>query len=378
MSRRKVVTIIGTRPEAIKMAPVIRELARHGDAFEHVLVTTAQHREMLDQVLGAFDIKPDVDLSLMQQNQSLAAFASRSLVSLSELLSELNPDAILVQGDTTTVMSAALAAFYQGVQVGHVEAGLRSFDRRNPFPEEINRRIAGCLSSLHFAPTERARQNLLREGVPDETVFVTGNTVVDALKSIRLEERFDDETLARLDYTGRRILLVTAHRRENHGARLRSICRALKTLVASFDDVEVVYPVHLNPNVSGAVHEELDGVARVHLVKPVSYTDLLRLMSRCYLILTDSGGIQEEAPSFHKPVLVLRELTERPEVIEAGAGKITGTESSRIVEVAGELLTDAREYAKMSSVENPFGDGHAAERIVRILAERLSERRTDG
>lgn len=378
MTRRKVVTIIGTRPEAIKMAPVIRELARHADAFEHVLVTTAQHREMLDQVLRAFDIKPDVDLSLMQQNQSLAAFASRSLMSLSELLSELKPDAILVQGDTTTVMSAALAAFYQGVQVGHVEAGLRSFDRRNPFPEEINRRIAGCLSSLHFAPTERARQNLLREGVADETVFVTGNTVVDALKSIQLEERFDDEALAGLDYTRRRVLLVTAHRRENHGARLLSICRALKTLVEDFEDVEVVYPVHLNPNVSGAVHEELDGVARVHLVKPVSYTDLLRLMSRCYLILTDSGGIQEEAPSFHKPVLVLRELTERPEVIEAGAGKITGTDSARIVEVAGQLLTDAREYKKMSSVENPFGDGHAAERIVRILNERLNERRTDG
>lgn len=378
MTRRKVVTIIGTRPEAIKMAPVIRELARHADAFEHVLVTTAQHREMLDQVLRAFDIKPDVDLSLMQQNQSLAAFASRSLMSLSELLSELKPDAILVQGDTTTVMSAALAAFYQGVQVGHVEAGLRSFDRRNPFPEEINRRIAGCLSSLHFAPTERARQNLLREGVANETVFVTGNTVVDALKSIQLEERFDDEALAGLDYTRRRVLLVTAHRRENHGARLLSICRALKTLVEDFEDVEVVYPVHLNPNVSGAVHEELDGVARVHLVKPVSYTDLLRLMSRCYLILTDSGGIQEEAPSFHKPVLVLRELTERPEVIEAGAGKITGTDSARIVEVAGQLLTDAREYKKMSSVENPFGDGHAAERIVRILNERLNERRTDG
>ncbi|HYP01090.1 MAG TPA: UDP-N-acetylglucosamine 2-epimerase (non-hydrolyzing), partial [Pyrinomonadaceae bacterium] len=239
-------------------------------------------------------------------------------------------------------------------------------------------RIAGCLSSLHFAPTERARQNLLREGVADETVFVTGNTVVDALKSIQLEERFDDEALAGLDYTRRRVLLVTAHRRENHGARLLSICRALKTLVEDFEDVEVIYPVHLNPNVSGAVHEELDGVARVHLVKPVSYTDLLRLMSRCYLILTDSGGIQEEAPSFHKPVLVLRELTERPEVIEAGAGKITGTDSARIVEVAGQLLTDAREYKKMSSVENPFGDGHAAERIVRILNERLNERRTDG
>jgi UDP-N-acetylglucosamine 2-epimerase (non-hydrolysing) len=368
MRRRKVVTIIGTRPEAIKMAPVVRELSRRPDSFEHTLVTTAQHREMLDQVLTAFDLRPDMDLSLMQQNQSLADFASRSLLAVSNLLAQSRPDFVLIQGDTTTVMTAALAAFYQGVRVGHVEAGLRSFDRRDPFPEEINRRVAGCLADLHFAPTERARQNLLREGTPGETIFVTGNTIVDALRSIRLDERFEDDELARIDFRGRRVLLLTAHRRENHGAPLRSICRAVRTLVAQFEDVEVVYPVHLNPNVLGAVREELGGAERVHLVRPTTYPDLVRLLSRSYLILTDSGGIQEEAPSFHKPVLVLRELTERPEVIEVGAGRIVGTDAGRIVEAASRLLTDAGEYARMSSAENPFGDGRAAERIADILA----------
>jgi UDP-N-acetylglucosamine 2-epimerase (non-hydrolysing) len=360
-------TIVGTRPEAIKMAPVVRELTRRAEVFDHTLVTTAQHREMLDQVFEAFDLRPDVDLSLMQQNQGLADFASRSLVAVSNLLAESRPEFILIQGDTTTVMTAALAAFYQGVRVGHVEAGLRSFDRRDPFPEEINRRVAGCLADFHFAPTERARQNLLREGTPAETVFVTGNTIVDALLSMRLDGGFDDEALEGIDFR-RRVLLVTAHRRENHGPRLRSICRALKAIVERFEDVEVVYPVHLNPNVLGPVRDELGGVERVRLVRPVTYPDLVRLLGRCYLILTDSGGIQEEAPSFHKPVLVLRELTERPEVIEVGAGRIVGTDERRVSETAALLLTDAGEYAKMSSAENPFGDGHAAERIADVLA----------
>jgi len=368
MGLRRIMTIVGTRPEAIKMAPVVRELSARAAEFEHTLVTTAQHREMLDQVLEAFGLRPDVDLSLMQQNQSLADFASRSLTAVSNLLSERKPDCVLIQGDTTTVMTAALAAFYQNVRVGHVEAGLRSFDRRDPFPEEINRRIAGCLADLHFAPTERARQNLLREGTPEETVFVTGNTIVDALLSMRLEGGFDDSDLEGVDFEGRRVLLVTAHRRENQGPRLRSICRALRAIVERFEDVEVVYPVHLNPNVLGPVREELGGVARVRLVRPVTYPDLVRLLGRCYLILTDSGGIQEEAPSFHKPVLVLRELTERPEVIEVGAGRIVGTDERRVVETASLLLTDAGEYAKMSTAENPFGDGRAAARIADILA----------
>lgn len=368
MSRRKIVTILGTRPEVIKMAPVIREIGLRPSIFEHTVVATAQHRQMLDQVLEVFGIKPDIDLGLMQQNQDLAEFASKSLLSLSNLFSELKPNAVLVQGDTTTVMTAALAAFYKGVPVGHVEAGLRSFDRRQPFPEEINRRVAGCLASMHFAPTSRARLNLLREGVPEETIFVTGNTIVDALESISLGASFDDHRLAVLDQSGNRLLLVTAHRRENHGAPLRSICKALKTLTSSFADLEVVYPVHLNPNVAAVVREELVDTDRIHLVDPVSYPDMLRLMKRCYLILTDSGGVQEEAPSFRKPVLVLREVTERPELIEANAGIVVGTEARSIVDAAAHLLTDLDEYARMSAAENPFGDGHAAERIVDILA----------
>lgn len=371
MSRRKVVTILGTRPEVIKLAPVIRELHERQSLFDHIIAATAQHRQMLDQVLEVFSIEPDIDLGLMQQDQDLSEFASRSLLALSKLFSELKPDAILVQGDTTTVATAALAAFYKGVRVGHVEAGLRSFDRRQPFPEEINRRLAGCLADIHFAPTQRARLNLLREGVPDESIFVTGNTIVDALKSVRLnvdlDKDYDDPRLAPLNQTGNRILLVTAHRRENHGQPLRSICRALKTLVDNFDDIEIVYPVHLNPRVGSVVREELAGLDRIHLVDPVSYRDLLRLMERCYLILTDSGGIQEEAPSFHKPVLVLREVTERPELIEANAGKIVGTNTETIIEAASRLLSDPGEYAHMTASENPFGDGRAAQRIADVL-----------
>ena len=363
---------MGTRPEAIKMAPVVKELRRRSGEFEQVVVATAQHRELLDQILSAFDIEPDIDLNLMRRDQSLSDFASRSLQALSNLFSELKPRAVLIQGDTTTVMTAALAAFYNNVRVGHVEAGLRSFDRRNPFPEEINRRIASCLVDMHFAPTPRARDNLLNEGTPEADIFVTGNTIVDALKSISLEGGFDDEKLNRLDLEGKRLLLVTAHRRENHGEPLRSICRGLKIIAERFDDVEIVYPVHPNPNVTGPARGELAGVRGVSLVDPVSYGDLLKLMDRCYLILTDSGGMQEEAPSFHKPVLVLRDVTERPEVVESGAGRVVGTDSARIAEEAAALLSDSREYRKMSEAENPFGDGLAAQRIVDVLARRLA------
>jgi UDP-N-acetylglucosamine 2-epimerase (non-hydrolysing) len=372
MSRYKVMTILGTRPEVIKMVPVIRELKHRDAIFDHTLVTTAQHREMLDQILADFDVEPDIDLGLMQENQTLGAFASRSLSSLSELLSQRQPDVVLIQGDTTTVMTAALAAFYLGVKIGHVEAGLRSFDRNNPFPEEINRRIAGCLADMHFAPTQGACANLLDEGVPQKNIFVTGNTIVDALKSISLGNGFDDENLSRSNFTDKRVLLVTAHRRENHGPPLRSICQALKTLTRRFEDIEVVYPVHLNPRVSTVVREELGEADRIHLLPPVSYKDMLRLMNLSYLILTDSGGIQEESPSFHKPVLILREVTERPEIVESGAGRLVGTQTHRIVEAAELLLKDGREYARMSTAENPFGDGHAAERIVSILFEQLT------
>jgi UDP-N-acetylglucosamine 2-epimerase (non-hydrolysing) len=370
-NRRTIATILGTRPEVIKLAPVIKELSRRAELFDPILITTAQHREMLDQLLSAFQLQPDFDLDLMQSNQALGEFASRSLSALSNLLGKLKPDVVLIQGDTTTMMTAALASFYQRIPVGHVEAGLRSFDRANPFPEEINRRIAGCLADFHFAPTERARRNLLAENIPDDRIFVTGNTVVDALNSISLGEVFDDEKLANIDFTGKRLLLVTAHRRESHGGPLKSICSAIKRLAESFSDVCVVYPVHLNPNVLSTVYEELGKIPRVHLVEPVSYIDLLRLMKRCYFILSDSGGIQEEAPSFHKPILVLREVTERPEVIEVNAGRLVGTDESRIVEAATKLLTDSPAYEAMSATANPFGDGHAAERIVQILADRL-------
>jgi len=347
------------------------ELRRYEDRFEPIVVATGQHREMLAQVLAAFDIKPDIDLDLMQHNQPLAAFASRALAALSNLFIETRPDAILLQGDTTTVMSASIAGFYHGVKVGHVEAGLRSFDKQNPFPEEVNRRIAGCVADFHFAPTTRARDNLLREGTPAERIFVTGNTIVDALESIRLDGQFENHKLNALPFTERRVLLVTAHRRENQGAPLSGICQALKSLVAQFDDVEIVFPVHLNPNVRGPVADALASNERIHLIEPVSYGDLLRLMQRCYLVLTDSGGIQEEAPSFHKPVLVLRDVTERPEVIEVGAGKIVGTDPLRIVAEVSRLLRDPAAYRTMTSVQNPFGDGHAAERIVKALVDVL-------
>ena len=372
MAKPKVVSIVGTRPEVIKMAPVVLELERRRSEFDHVLVTTSQHREMLFPALAMFGMKPDINLDLMQENQTLGSFASRSLSSLSNLFDELKPQMILIQGDTTTVMTAALAAFYLGIRVGHVEAGLRSFRRRNPFPEEINRRIAGCVADLHFAPTERARENLLREGVSAKDVFVTGNTIVDALQSIPPVDTFDEPRLGSIDYDAGRVLLVTAHRRENHGPNLKSICAALKMLASRFDDLEIVFPVHLNPNVRGMVYEELGQTPRIHLTEPVSYRDLLGIMSRCYLILTDSGGIQEEAISFHKPVLVLREVTERPEVVEVGAGKVIGVDAQRIVDEVSSLMTDERRYKQMSTAENPFGDGHAAERIVNILAERLN------
>ncbi|MGI9065026.1 MAG: non-hydrolyzing UDP-N-acetylglucosamine 2-epimerase [Pyrinomonadaceae bacterium] len=372
MNQTRVATIVGTRPEVIKMAPVVLELERRRSEFDHVLVTTSQHREMLFPALAMFGMKPDVDLDLMQENQTLGSFASRSLSALSNLFAELKPHMILIQGDTTTVMTAALAAFYLGVGVGHVEAGLRSFQSRNPFPEEINRRIAGCVADLHFAPTERARDNLLREGVSAGDVFVTGNTIVDALQSIPPIQIFDEPRLGSIDYEGSRVLLVTAHRRENHGPNLKSICTALKMLVTSFDHLEIVFPVHLNPNVRGMVYDELGQTPGIHLTDPVSYRDLLGIMSRCYLILTDSGGIQEEAVSFHKPVLVLRELTERPEVVEVGAGKVIGIRTENIIDEVSDLLTNQERYRQMSTARNPFGDGHAAERIVDILAERLN------
>jgi UDP-N-acetylglucosamine 2-epimerase (non-hydrolysing) len=364
----KALSVFGTRPEAIKMAPVVLELQKYPERICTCVCVTAQHREMLDQVLEWFRIAPDYDLDLMQPDQGLAEFASRVLVSVSKVLQKVQPDVVLVQGDTTTVMMTALAAFYQRIPVGHVEAGLRTRDRYNPFPEEINRRMAGVLATYHFAPTERAADALRAEQVPEENIFVTGNTVVDAL--LMTAQR---PVALKLDFSldGRRLILVTAHRRESFGAPFESLCLALRDLAERNPDVEVVYPVHLNPKVREPVGRILAGQPRIHLLEPLRYEQFAHLMALAYLILTDSGGIQEEAPVLGKPTLVMRETTERPEAIEAGTARLVGTNRQRIVAEAERLLHDQELYRAMAQVGSPFGDGRAAERIVDILLSRL-------
>jgi len=362
----KVLTILGTRPEAIKLAPVIKEMERHPETISRVCVT-AQHREMLDPFLALFDIRADYDLNIMQPGQSLFDVTSRVLLGLKCVLEEDKPEVVLVQGDTTTAFAAALAAFYLKVKVGHVEAGLRTEDKYNPFPEEINRRLISHLADFHFAPTERAKANLLAEGVHAQAIFVTGNTVVDALFMILARTKGQDLLPSLPLRPGRKLILVTAHRRESFGIGLANICQALERIVQHAPDVEIVYPVHLNPNVRVTVERLLGGVDRVHLIEPLDYVAFVRLMNRAYLILTDSGGIQEEAPSLGRPVLVMRETTERPEAIEAGTARLVGTDPDAIVHETLRLLEDQDAYARMADAPNPFGDGHAAERIVDAL-----------
>ena len=365
---RRILNIFGTRPEAIKLAPVILELEKHRDRFENVVCITAQHREMLDQVLEWFEIEPDYDLDLMQPDQGLAEFASRALVAVDKVLQEVQPDMVLVQGDTTTVMMAALAAFYQHIPVGHVEAGLRTRHRYSPFPEEINRRMAGVLATYHFSPTERAAKALRAEQVPEENIFITGNTVVDALL-ITVQRPVDLKLNFSLN--GRQLILVTAHRRESFGAPFESICLALRDLAERNANVEIVYPVHMNPNVRGPVGHILAGHPRIHLLEPMRYEQFVHLMAQAYLILTDSGGIQEEAPVLGKPTLVMRETTERPEAVEAGTARLVGTERHQIVAEAEHLLYDGEGYRAMAQAGSPFGDGRAAERIANILLARI-------
>ncbi len=381
----RILTILGTRPEAIKMAPVVRELRRHPAHIQARVCATAQHRQMLDQALDLFGIAADIDLNLMQDGQSPSQVAARVLTGLEPILQAERPDWVLVQGDTTTVMAAAIAAHHLKIKVGHVEAGLRSGDRFNPFPEEMNRVIADHLSDLHFAPTERARQNLRREGIPDARILVTGNTVVDALlwaagqpcppQVQRLLNRAganqDPQSPIPNPRSLIRTILVTAHRRESFGEPLRRICTALRELASRRPDVQVVYPVHLNPNVWGPVHELLEDTPRITLLPPVDYLTLVHLMKHSALILTDSGGIQEEAPSLGVPVLVLREVTERPEAVEAGAARVVGTDPQRILAETERLLDDPAAYAAMARAVNPYGDGRAAERIVAALLERI-------
>ncbi len=375
----RVLCVFGTRPEAIKMAPVINELKKYPARFETRICVTAQHREMLDQMLKLFGITPDIDLDLMEPDQTLPALTSKVLLAMTKLLEEEEPDWVLIQGDTTTVMATALAAFYLRIPVGHIEAGLRTDDRYSPFPEEINRRIVSVLATYHFAPTERARDRLLAEGVDPEKVFLTGNTVVDAIhwilsrppseeaKRLFAELGLPDPGVARAEELPFRLLLVTAHRRESFGPPFESLCKGLRTIAERNRDVVLVYPVHLNPRVRDPVRRILAGHPRIRLIEPLSYESFVRLMNVSYLILTDSGGIQEEASVLGKPVLVLREVTERPELIEAGIGKLVGTDSRKIVTEAERLLRDVNTYRSMAKQAQLFGDGHAAERIVQIL-----------
>ena len=368
LERLKVMTIFGTRPEAIKMAPVVLELQKHPEQIQSLVAVTAQHREMLDQVLHLFRINPDYDLDIMSPSQTLFDITSRALNGLNEVLAEARPDLVLVHGDTTTTFVGALAAFYHQIPVGHVEAGLRTGNKYSPYPEEMNRKLAGALTDLHFAPTATARQNLLRENIDPESIFVTGNTVIDALlATVKPDFRFADELLTSLDFTGQRVILVTTHRRENLGEPMRHVYQALKRIVTEFPDVEVVFPVHRNPKVREVVESVLGHLPRVHLTDPLDYEPFVNLMARSTLILTDSGGIQEEAPSLGKPVLVLRDTTERPEAIEAGTVRLIGTTEETVYMEAKILLTDSARYRAMSEAANPYGDGRAAQRIVRTI-----------
>lgn len=367
MKRIKVMSIFGTRPDAIKMAPLVKELEKSND-ISAIVCVTAQHRQMLDQVLDIFQIKPGYDLNIMQDRQTLEQITTRSLDGLSDLFDNVRPDIVLVHGDTTTCFVAALAAFYRKIPVGHVEAGLRTFDKYSPFPEEMNRKLAGALADLHFAPTVANRTNLLREGVPKEKIYVTGNTVIDALKTtVKQDYTFQSPALKKIDFNGKRTIVVTAHRRENLGMPLEQICLALKDIADSYEDINIIYAVHLNPAVRKTVFSVLGSSPNIHLIDPPDVQDMHNLMARSYFVMTDSGGLQEEAPSLGKPVLVLRNETERPEAVSAGTVKLAGTSRGIIKALASELIENPDEYKKMSKAVNPYGDGRASERIVNAI-----------
>lgn len=368
MKKIKVMTVFGTRPEAIKMAPVVLELKKYPDLITPIVAVTAQHRDMLDQVLNLFNIKPDYDLNIMAQGQTLFDITTKAMNGLNEVLSKEKPDIVLVHGDTTTTFAGALAAYYHETAVGHVEAGLRTYNKYSPFPEEMNRKLTGVIADLHFAPTDTASGNLKAEGTKEDKIFVTGNTVIDALhKTVTDDFKFDDEKLANIDYENKRIILVTTHRRENLGEPMRHVYKALKDIVNEFDDVEIVFPVHKNPKVREVVNEELGNIEAVHLIDPLDYEPFANLMHRAFLVLTDSGGIQEEAPSLGKPVLVLRDTTERPEAVKAGTVKLIGTERQKVYEETKYLLTDHDEYQRMANTCNPYGDGKASKRIIEAI-----------
>lgn len=376
----KVITVFGTRPEAIKLAPVINRLKASSPGIRAVVCVTAQHREMLDQVLKLFDIEPDYDLDIMKEGQSLFDISSRLLERMEDVLAREEPDLVLVQGDTSSTFLASLAAFYMKIPVGHIEAGLRTNNKYSPFPEEINRRLTTHIADLHFAPTERARSNLIAEGIKEDQVFVSGNTAIDAMFAIidkqksnerqaALHEYFTHELGLNLANNGSKVVLVTAHRRESFDIGLKNICIALKELARIYVDLQIIYPVHPNPNVKGPICKLLQGISNIHIIDPLEYESFVFLMSKCYMILTDSGGVQEEAPSLGKPTLVMRSTTERPEGIWAGVAKLVGTTTSGIVREARLLLESEKYYNEMARAVDPYGDGRAAERIVRIIKE---------
>lgn len=374
MKKIKVMTVFGTRPEAIKMAPLALELKKY-DEIESVVCVTAQHREMLDQVLDIFQITPDYDLDIMKDRQTLIGITTRVLEGLDAVIKEAKPDIVLVHGDTSTTFVGALAAFYNQVKVGHVEAGLRTYDKYSPFPEEMNRCLTGRIADLHFSPTQQNRENLLKENISDDNIFITGNTVIDALKTtVKDDYKFSDDTLNNLDFENKRVIIVTAHRRENLGEPLENICNALKELVTTYDDIELVYPVHLNPAVRETVFSILGDLDRVHLIDPLTVDELHNAMARSFMVMTDSGGIQEEAPALAKPVLVLRKETERPEAVAAGTVKIAGVVKEDIVAMAKDLLDNEESYNKMAHAANPYGDGEASRRTVEAILYAFGKR----
>lgn len=373
MNKIKVMTVFGTRPEAIKMAPLIKEMQRRTDNFTSITVVTAQHREMLDQVLHSFNVEPDYDFNIMHQGQTLNDITTEVLQKMTSVIQATQPDIILVHGDTTTTLAASLAAFYQRKTLGHVEAGLRTWNKYSPYPEEMNRQMTDTLSDLYFAPTEQSRQNLLLENHSAKQIFITGNTAIDALKDT-VKSNFQHEVLEQVP-AGQRMILVTMHRRENQGKRMYQVFQAMKDVLVVRPDVEIVYPVHLSPAVQKAAHEVFDDCARVHLIEPLDVIDFHNLSARSYFIMTDSGGVQEEAPSLGKPVLVLRDTTERPEGVAAGTLKLVGTDYDRVKNEMLNLLDDPTEYQQMSQASNPYGDGHASQRILDAITEFFKEKK---
>ncbi len=372
--KKKNLIIFGTRPEAIKMAPLVKQFQKHHDVFETRVCITAQHREMLDQVLEFFEITPDYDMNLMKPNQNLYTLTADIITGLKPILEEFKPDFVYVHGDTTTTMASSIASFYSGAKVCHVEAGLRTFNKRSPFPEEVNRSVAGSICDYHFSPTTTSKSNLLKENISGESILVTGNTVIDALhfssKKVTYDNYGDDEItiLKEVVDASKKLVLVTGHRRENHGQGFINICTALKEIAETNPNIQIIYPVHLNPNVQKPVYELLDGINNVKLISPLSYPAFVWLMNQSYLIITDSGGVQEEAPSLGKPVLVMRDTTERPEAVEAGTVILVGTNTSRIIKETQELIDNSKKYDSMSSLHNPYGDGKACERIIEFVS----------